>query len=182
MNTVHRLLQFCFMIMLGIHVKQVDAFDWKSYIQKNPDLVEHGINNWVSAFCHYLNQGMYDGRTSANEPPPASGFDWRYYVEHNNLPVDNESDALKHYQQEGFFFNLPYCKQYTIIILLHLYNLDLMDEFIDHINHFMRINSCNKYYVKINIPVDSNIEQFFSKQENIEKLFKCFSCGCSARS
>jgi hypothetical protein len=48
----------------------------------------------------------------------------------------------------------------TVVILLHLYNLNLMDEFITRINRFMNKNDLYNFYIKINIPIAKNIETF----------------------
>lgn len=160
-----------FVMILSVwFLHTLKAFDWEIYLKKYPYLLEAGIKDWGSAMCHYLNAGLRQGFSTANEPVPRSNFDWEYYVRHNKLLCTTEQEASKHYQKVGFFDNLSYCKPFTIVILLHLHNLNLMDEFIDQINYFMRINSYNKYYIKITIPVDTNITSFFSNQENDQKL------------
>lgn len=60
----------------------------------------------------------------------------------------------------------------TIVILLHLYNLNLMDEFILKINRFIKLNGMYDFYIKINIPVAKNIEEFnkFNSSTNDTKL------------
>lgn len=91
-------------------------------------------------------------------------FDWEYYVQHNNLPhLRNEKDALEHYQKIGFFDKLQYCKKRTLVILLHLENMNLVDEFIDKINNFVQLNYLHNYILKINIPVDDRLENFSHK-------------------
>jgi len=48
----------------------------------------------------------------------------------------------------------------TIGILLHLHNLNYMDEFISKINTFIIKNQSFSYFIKINIPVDKNIREY----------------------
>ncbi len=50
--------------------------------------------------------------------------------------------------------------EHTTVILLHLYDMDLMDEFITRINKFVLLNKCQKFYIKINVPVSLNVESF----------------------
>jgi hypothetical protein len=146
------------------------AFDWQIYVTKYPELMSLGLNTWDKALDHYLNQGIKKGYSTNMQPIPMSNFDWHYYVKSNNLRINNELDALKHYQNEGKTRNLTYCKSFNIVILLHLYNLGQIDEFIDSIRNFISINNCNMYHIKINIPIDDNITQFFSIPKNIKKL------------
>ena len=61
-------------------------------------------------------------------------------------------------------------ESHTIVILLHLYNLDLLDEFIAKINNFMLLNRLYSFYIKINIPVDDNINKFSIFNEKIAQL------------
>lgn len=91
---------------------------------------------------------------------PKNNFDWEYYVEHNNLSIDNEEEALEHYKNIGKRDKLSYCKPLTIAILLHLYELNLIDEFIDDINYFMKNNHENQFYIKVTIPIDNNINEY----------------------
>lgn len=162
----------CVWVILIIFVlsNRVYSFDWELYFQNNPELKSKLVYSWVGAFQDYLFNGIKLGRTSILQLPPSSNFDWKYYVDHNQLPYNDEVSALCHYQTEGFFQHLPYCCPYTLVIMLHMYNLDLLDECIDQLNHFMRINSENTYYIKINIPVAKNIDDFFNKKGNYEKL------------
>jgi len=74
----------------------------------------------------------------------------------SNVKVDQEEQIC---QNEGL----------SIVILLHLYDLNLMDEFIAKINRFIKNNRKNRYYIKVNIPVDKNVTLFkrFEKSEII---------------
>ena len=146
------------------------AFDWQLYVDKYPDLKAAGINTWISSITHYFTQGFKEGRSTNPENPPLSNFDWHYYVTKNHLSINNEKDALEHYNSEGLHKNLSYCEHYTLVILLHLFDLDQMDEFIEKINWFMQTNPHNTYYIKINIPIDNNIDQFFSNPYNISNF------------
>jgi hypothetical protein len=169
----HSFVWILVIISLIFSVK-ISSFDWELYFQNNPELKSKIVYSWASAFGDYLGKGITLGRTSILELPPSSNFDWKYYTEYNRLPCNDEVSALCHYQTEGFFQHLSYCCPYTLVIMLHMYNLDLLDECIDQLNHFMRINSENTYYIKINIPVASNIINFFSNKNNYEKLSKVY--------
>ena len=93
-----------------------------------------------------------------------TAFDWEFYVSYNNLDhLKTETDAIEHYQKIGFFNKLQYCKKFNIVILFHLYDLRQMDEFIDRINKFVRLNDLNNYFLKINIPIDDRLTSFDHK-------------------
>ena len=178
MKPKHCCRHFCICLVISCFGENlIYSFDWFVYVQKYPDLAKSGITCWYDAFNHYLNCGIYEGRKTAVHPPPVSGFDWQYYVEHNNIPCNNETDALTHYNEQGRSLNLPYCKSYKLIILLHLYNLEMMDEFIAQINYFMRINPHNTYRIIINIPVDRNIEKFFYNGTLRQKVIEFYDAG-----
>ena len=154
-------------LLYSIHAT---AFDWQIYVTKYTELFAIRINSWDKALKHYLYFGREEGRETNLQTVPTSNFDWRYYVHTNNLHINNEQAALKHYEQEGKPKNLPFCKSLRFVILLHLYNLDLMDDFIEKINYFIQKNPQNSYHIKINIPIDRNIDNFFNKPENTNKL------------
>lgn len=60
----------------------------------------------------------------------------------------------------------------TVVILLHLYNLELMNEFIARINKFITLNKEQNFYIKINIPVANNIETFIKFDQNTDNLIE----------
>ncbi len=152
------------------------SFDWSVYVTKHDDLFCNGINTWKKALDHYLNWGAkQEGRTTAIAPLPESNFDWHYYVEHNNIKVNNEREALGHYVKHGFFLGLPYCKSLTFVIMLHLYNLDQMDDFIEQISFFIENNPVNAYHIKVNIPVDVNM-QAFAQKDCCQRLLVKYPC------
>lgn len=84
-----------------------------------------------------------------------TNFDWNYYVTKNHVQgIYTEDAAYKHYIKIGKARKYPCCQKFKILILLHLYNLDLMDELIEQINFFIKNNPINSYYIKINVPID----------------------------
>jgi hypothetical protein len=136
------------------------CFDWSFYIQKN-DLKRHGINSWAWALNHFIHVGIAQGLQSTPTRIDNTNFDWCYYVEKNQLKdIHNRNEAYSHYVTKGKLLNLEYCKSFNVVILFHLYNLYLMDEFIEKINFFMKNNPSNTYYIKINIPVDDRIFEY----------------------
>lgn len=136
------------------------SFDWKYYINKYPDLKKHGINRWDKAMNHYLNQGLKEGRVGTPDKLEFTDFDQEYYKTENHLNLNSKAAALEHYQKIGFFQKLPYCQKFTIAILLHLYDLNQINNFIEQINSFMVLNNLNNYYIKINVPIDKNLNNF----------------------
>lgn len=89
-----------------------------------------------------------------------SDFDWKYYQEANNLKFKSEEEALKHYQSEGYFKKLKYCKSFTILILLYLNDVNNANLIIQKINKFITLNNLNNYHLKINIPINNKILTF----------------------
>lgn len=138
----------------------LNCFDYIYYLNKYPELRKSGIYGIEQALKHYITIGKLQGKTGVANIIEPTNFDWKFYVERNNLPITDEPQALKHYHQYGYFDKLPYCKSFTIIILLHLHNIEFIDEFIEKINHFIKINDKNTYHIKINIPIDATIYKF----------------------
>lgn len=131
------------------------AFDWEHYVATHAELKK--IDDWLPAFKHYVSSGMRNNLEAVPEKIYPTNFDWIYYKQVNKLKFSSEKQALNHYQKKGFYKKLPYCKPFTFVILLHLHNINLIDELIQQINHFTKINETNKFYIKINIPVAQNI-------------------------
>lgn len=103
--------------------------------------------------------------TVANFTVQKSNFDWQYYCQKNNLHFSNTEEALYHYQHEGFFKRLDYCKSFNIAILFNLEDINKIDPWIDQLNHFMKMNPQNRYWLKINIPIDSIQNKSYIQQE-----------------
>ena len=123
--------------------------------------MHYGIDTWSWALNHFIHEGMAKGLQSAPVKIDNTNFDWEYYIEQNNISgISNKTDAYKHYIFIGRAKHFPYCKTSTIVILFHLYNLKLLDEFIEKINFFMENNPENRYFIKINIPVDDRVFSF----------------------
>lgn len=170
MKSFHVWMKVSWVCIFILVESRIAAFDWKFYLQNNPELKQCGIDKYDEAFKHYLTYGINQKRVSASKLPPVSNFDWRYYIECNNIACTNEGDALEHYRHVGNTLQLPYCKSYTFLIALHLYNIELMDELIEHINYFMSLNPLNHFMIMINIPVDTNITKFFSTKAHKKKM------------
>ncbi len=154
---------FIFMLLLIVRTQIFYAFDPTFYINKYSDVPR----NDIAAFYHYINHGFYENRVCAASFENTN-FDWQYYVKTNNLNISTENEAKDHYDDIGKIENLQYCKEFKIGILLHLYSLDLMNEFIDKINHFIKINMLNDFYIKINIPIGDNINKHLDLSKDLE--------------
>jgi hypothetical protein len=154
--------------------QKLKALDWRYYITHYPELKSLGVNNGISALVHFLEKGFIEERQAA-APIPNTNFDWHYYKRVNYLQhIFSEQQAVKHYKNVGKKAQLSYCKPFKIGILLHLYNLDLVDEFIEKINYFLSINSTNDFSIKIAVPVDKNIDNYKApliKEDNEDLLF-----------
>ncbi len=131
------------------------TFDYKFYISRYSDVPKNNFD----AFGHYIHRGFYEDR-ECGEHIDNTNFDWKYYTRINKLNITTETLARKHYELIGKNQNLEYCQKLKIGIFLHLYNINLIEEFIEKINYFIKINDTNDFYIKINIPIDSNINQY----------------------
>ena len=135
------------------------SFDWDFYKEKYPDLYSAGVKTELAGFLHFITKGFVEGRQAA-PTVQNTNFDWQYYTKVNNLKkIKTEQAAHEHYRSIGKTRNLPYCKIFTIGIFLHIYNLELIDEIVEKVNYFMKINVLNNFYIKINIPLGNNIHQ-----------------------
>lgn len=148
-------------IIFFINKDVLIAFDYDFYINRHRHVPEG-----AAAFFHYLGTGFNQGLQSA-KAINNTNFDWRYYVNINGLNINCKSDAKAHYKAIGKKQNLKYCKNFKICINLHLYNLGLLDEFISKINYFMKINKLNTFYIKINVPIWDNIDDY-KKNKNLD--------------
>lgn len=132
------------------------SFDHSYYITHNN--LDFDIRNFSCALNHFATVGRKLGLSATGTYAENTNFDWEYYVTHNQLAsITNELDAYQHYVIDGQQQNLPYCKSFDIMILLHLYDLDLMDEIVGKINYFINNNPHNTYRIKINIPITERI-------------------------
>lgn len=131
----------------------------------------HYLTNLIIVLCFITSIILVSRINSFNfkiaKPIEFTNFDWEYYVTHNKLSCKNELEAIDHYGSIGSKMNLEYCEKYTFLILLHLFHLDQIDDFIDKINYFIKINQMNDYYIKINIPIDENINTYHESLSNI---------------
>ncbi len=91
------------------------GFDWRSYLESNPDLKVAGIADEKSAIRHWRVHGCREGRRFAPEQSQASasrekeeappGFDWRWYVtaytDLASAGIADEASAIRHWRQYG---------------------------------------------------------------------------------
>jgi|GEM_PF-3164202 len=151
-----QLLYSLFFYLLCIN-PPLHGFDHTHYIKKN-SLTQFSNKDFSKSLNHFASFGRKEGLESAKTDAENSNFDWQYYVKQNNLShITTEKQAYEHYINYGKNKNLPYCKPLDILIIMHLYDLDLMDELVSRVNYFINNNPHNKYLIKINIPVDSRL-------------------------
>lgn len=80
-----------------------DDFDWKTYLNLNPDLVKYGkINNRVDSILHYIDHGIKEKRIYKVSIP--NDFNWENYVSLNldlQNKLKNREDAEIHWTKFG---------------------------------------------------------------------------------
>lgn len=118
--------------------------------------------HFAAALYHFARVGKKAGLKSTATHLENTNFDWEYYVKHNKLThiipaIATEHEAYQHYKNYGEQQQLPYCKKFDLMIMLHLYDLDMMAEMISRINYFINNNPHNTYRIKINVPVTEKI-------------------------
>lgn len=160
-TNIFKIIYIIYFLFLINNFYCIFSFDVDYYINKYPDVPK---DLW-GPFIHYLHHGFYEKRECA-EPFKNTNFDWQYYVKLNNLDINSEIEAKEHYKKIGKLKNLDYCKKFKIGILLHLHNLNLMNEFIDKINYFMKINKLNDFCIVINVPISNYI---YNYRNNLNK-------------
>jgi len=84
-------------------------FDWRAYLDLNPDLQAKGVIFKNTAVEHYLSIGQKEGRLYASMPQV--DFDWKAYLELNQDVTGNrstEAEAQAHYSSIGAAQGRPY--------------------------------------------------------------------------
>ncbi|MFS1523015.1 adenylyltransferase/cytidyltransferase family protein [Microbulbifer sp. 2304DJ12-6] len=88
----------------------VRHFSWIPYLYLNPDLIKAGIDNQVSAICHYLKYGRNEGRLFKYDLP--SNFDWGLYLQLNHSlrakGIGSPGSAMAHWTKYGKIENRKY--------------------------------------------------------------------------
>ncbi len=153
-NHSYRLFIIIFLFSF-ISLSKIHCFDYNFYVNKYSDAPKDEIET----FYHYLNYGFYHNRECA-PLIENTNFDWNYYAENNNLDIKTKVEAINHYKNVGRKQNLSFCNKFKVAIIVHLYDLNLMEEFIEKINYFIKINQLNEFYIKINIPIGANIHLY----------------------
>jgi len=128
----------------------MNDFDWKTYVNNYTDLQCAGINSHQKAWNHWIRAGKKEGRSYQY----ISVFDWKNYVNINNLPntqIIDEHSGITHWLMFGKKNNLQYPNKFNNIIIGKNYNVEQLN-----INNTMLIiischtNSQLKYNVLVN--------------------------------
>lgn len=86
------------------------GFDWEQYLFLNRALVDHRVDNQITATVHFLNHGKTEGRLFRYEVP--SGFVWTKYIEKNarlrKEGIGCLNSASAHWTRYGSNENRPY--------------------------------------------------------------------------
>ncbi len=84
-----------------------ENFDWISYLDKNNDLTNSGINNEELALNHWITYGKNENRIINNTDPEYENFDWINYVrKYEDLRKNNI--FLKHHAWNHWKYNGKY--------------------------------------------------------------------------
>lgn len=163
-----------FILIYCFYASNFFAFDWQQYVQKYPDL--SSIKTWLQAYHHYIFTGMKENRESV-DPIENTNFDWEFYVEHNQLLINNAHDALNHYKTIGKPLGLKFCKPLDIIFCFHVYHVHMIPGFVELINRFIKNNSYNNYSIVINVAIDENLAQKDNTldQSDVQKIVLAYA-------
>lgn len=167
MNKKQKILKIAVLVFIFLEtiLKTINivAFDIERYME----IIK--AEGFHQAWWHAIHLDPHENIKTIGEEMPNNNFDWQYYVNNNNLTIDNERDAVLHYRTKGEQAGLKYCKSFDISILVHIYKIDLLDEFINKINYFIHNNHENQYHIKITIPIDNNINEYNNYKNVYEK-------------
>ncbi len=87
-----------------INIVDKEEFDWETYINNYPDLMNNGINNKEKAIEHWNKYGKNEGRIFIKIELDED-FDWEQYINNYddliNSGINNKSDALDHWLKHG---------------------------------------------------------------------------------
>jgi hypothetical protein len=113
--------------------------------------MELSMNSFLKILCVTIFYFIFFQIYADIDKRPLSNFDYIYYCTKHNLGDLNFNDALHHYQTLGYFEKLDYCKSYSLALVLSINSVQQIDEWIDQINYFMKINPQNQYTIFIHI-------------------------------
>jgi hypothetical protein len=100
-------IKCCMWFCLGVQwsmARDMDHFDWRMYVELNPDLLRSGIKNEASAKKHYMFHGIQEGRPFPSLFPSMDTFDkakgnlQRYVrnLNENNIPPERRTIIIYH--------------------------------------------------------------------------------------
>ena len=143
-------------------------YNWQEYIYLNPDLTGMTEND---AYYHYIGFGANEKRKYKFDT--LSNFNWNEYVEKNNLNINNEFDAKKHYYENKLvIFNKKQIleKKFNYIEYVES-NHDLISfNKLDAINHYNNYGyKESRKYILYNVSRIFVIESHF--QNNAANIF-----------
>jgi GT2 family glycosyltransferase len=86
------------------------AFDWKYYLDKNPDLGLSGIKTQQEAFTHYQLYGKFEDRNARQiNNLGMKNINWKQYLERypdlKSIGITKEDEAATHYELYGQYEN-----------------------------------------------------------------------------
>ena len=130
-----------------------DTFPYEQYLNDYCDLRHL---NKKEAYDHWINNGIEEERILVN-------YDYKDYINLNkDLSNFNKKEAYIHWEKYGYKEGRKAKEmkivntQHNIVIIIHLFITELIDEFINYINNVKSV--FNKVCVIFTIPINSNFE------------------------
>ncbi len=156
---MHRIALSFLCVYLLIASALLYPFDPIYYLAHNQaNLTIKPYEMFIESICHFGAEGLQKKLRTAPEEIQNTNFDWEYYIEHNHLNhIPSEQKAHRHYRMLGRFKGLSYCKHYTIAILVHFHDLDIIETLLRKIENFIHNNPTNTYIVYTNITITDKI-------------------------
>jgi hypothetical protein len=113
----------------------INNFPYEQYLKDYADLRQLSRKE---AYEHYLNCGIFEGRILDN-------FSYSDYIESNNDLKDfGKKEAYLHFLNHGIHegrISKVTCvnTETNIVIIIHLYNLNMLDEFLEYVENVKKI-------------------------------------------
>jgi hypothetical protein len=132
-------------------------FDWKYYLEQNPDLGGHGIRGSVDAYRHWITHGCHENRLVKTLTGQPYRLQLKISEKLNLRPTHNTP------------INEPFHLEFRMAIMIHIFDLMMLKTFIIYLNDLFTRYRASSFDVYINFVVEDNP---YGKGVNQEQLIR----------